>query len=126
VPEREDSDTDFSDGDSDDGLGDEMDPNSVQHRYRDSTWGNFTHTYDPPRNDFIGYGGPKRRWRRFPSFMTLFQMFWSMAMLVDIVEETDRYATTVDGEGRTSGGPNWKDFSVPELKVFLPSLFTWV
>jgi hypothetical protein len=49
-----------------------------------------------------------------------------MAMLVDIVEETDRYATTVDGEGRTSGGPNWKDFSVPELKVFLPSLFTWV
>jgi hypothetical protein len=51
--------------------------------------------------------------------MTLFHMFWPVSLLMDIVEETNRYATTIDGEGRSPGGATWKELTVLELKVFL-------
>ena len=36
-----------SDGDGDDGLGDVAHLKSVKHGYRDVTWRNFTHCYNP-------------------------------------------------------------------------------
>jgi hypothetical protein len=54
-----------------------------------------------------------------PSFMSLFHMFWPMLMLMDIVEETNRYATTLDANWKLPGGADWYDISVPKLKAFL-------
>jgi hypothetical protein len=85
APQMRSLDSDTSESEVDDGSGDLTNPDSVKHRFRDSTWNNFSHTYDPPRNAFTRYGGPRRRWRRTPSFLTLFHMFWPMSMLMDIV-----------------------------------------
>lgn len=46
-------------------------------------------------------------------------MFWPMAMLRDIVIETNRYATELDPNGNSRGGPKWEDLTLPGLKAFL-------
>ena len=104
---------------TDDGEGDPNNPGSIKHRYQSSKWRQNDNTYDPPRMVFQGFGGPKRRWNRMPSFQTLFEMFWSTAMLLDIVAETNRYARAINGAGKLPGGENWKDLTLPEFKVFL-------
>ena len=46
-----------------------------------------------------------------------------MSMLMDIVAETNRYATTADASGRLPGGEDWKEFTILELKAFLGGTF---
>jgi hypothetical protein len=43
--------------------------------------------------------------------------------LKKIVVETNRYATVVDGDGKTKGGPKWYNLTVPELKAFIALSF---
>ena len=54
-----------------------------------------------------------------PLFLTLFHMFWPILMLMDIMDETSRYATTANDEGHIRGGVRWKPVMVRELKAFL-------
>ena len=53
-----------------------------------------------------------------PSFQTLFEMFWTTTMLLDIVAKTNRYARAVDGVRKLLGGENWKYLTLAEFKVF--------
>ena len=55
-----------------------------------------------------------------PSFKFLFELFWTAAILNDIVEETNAYARGGGtAAGSTMGGPNWEEFTVPGLKAFM-------
>jgi hypothetical protein len=54
-----------------------------------------------------------------PSFMHLFYLFWPYLLLCKVIRETNHYATEADEVGNTIGGPNWKEFTVPELKAFM-------
>ena len=103
----------------DDGEGDSNNPGSIKHRYRSSKLRQIDNTYDPPRMVFQGFGGPIKKWNRMPSFQTLFEMFWTTAMLLNIVAETNGYARAIDRARKLPGGENWKDLTLPEFKVFL-------
>jgi hypothetical protein len=79
-----------------------QDPNGVRYLYCDETWKKDRFTFDPPPTDFIGYGGPSGAtfFHRMPTFLTLFRLFWPDTLLRKISVETNRYATTVDGNGK--------------------------
>ena len=64
--------------------------------------------YDPLPTEFLeNTRGPHFPYQSIPPFMFLFELFWTAAILNDIVEETNAYAqggrTVV---GSTMGGPN--------------------
>ena len=48
--------------------------------------------------------GPIFLYNTLLTFLTLFELFWTPAILNDIVNETNRYATTPDHLDRTKGG----------------------
>ena len=54
-----------------------------------------------------------------PSFLTLSQMFWRITMLIDIMDETNRYTTIADDKDHLMGNGRWKPLIVVELEVFL-------
>jgi hypothetical protein len=54
-----------------------------------------------------------------PSYIHLFEQFWTFHMLRDICLETNRYASSLDEKGRPRGRVGWYPITVRELKAFL-------
>jgi hypothetical protein len=71
----------------------EIDPHSIRWRYRNETWSHSNFTYDPKPIPFRGRRGPIKHYHSLPTFMHLFDLFWSYQTLRSIVKETNRYAT---------------------------------
>ena len=88
--------------------------------YRDQTWNQDHATYIVDPIEFNGAGvGASSFLHIFPTFLQLWELFWPSTLLSSIVRETNRYATTPMGDGgRTMGGPQWKPFTISELKAF--------
>jgi hypothetical protein len=99
-------------GDFDNGGG-------IKYTYRDDTWKQDHFTYDPKPRHFIGVSGPTRWWNQMPTMMQLFELFWSFTILQDIVNETNRYATSRNGDGILPGGAGWQLLTVAEFKAWL-------
>jgi Transposase IS4 len=76
-------------------------------------------TYDPKRIELIGALSSNVFWRDFPTFLQLFQVFWTLNVVRDIMTEINRYATSVDANANTKGGPSWTACLVKELHVFI-------
>ena len=91
----------------------------IKYTYRDDTWKQDHFTYDPKPRDFIGVSEPTRWWNQMPTMMQLFELFWSFNSLRDIVNETNRYATSRNGDGILPWGAGWQLFTVVEFKVWL-------
>ena len=53
------------------------------------------------------------------TFLTLFELFWSPAILNNIVNKTNRYATTPNPLDRTRKGRDWEQLTVGGLKAFM-------
>jgi hypothetical protein len=69
---------------------------------------------------FTGSKGPRHHYiSGLPTFLHLFSLFWPHSMLRKIVRETNRYATEVDKDGNTIGGPSWEMLTTPGLKAFM-------
>jgi hypothetical protein len=51
--------------------------------------------------------------------MQLFHLFWPFNILLDIVNETNRYATSCTSDGELLGGDTWVAFTVAEFKAWL-------
>jgi hypothetical protein len=83
-------------GDFDNGGG-------IKYTYRDDMWKQDHFIYNPKPRDFIGMSEPTRRWNQLPTMMQLFEFFWSFNILRDIVNETNRYATSRNGDGILPG-----------------------
>jgi hypothetical protein len=113
-----------SDGDDldhgSDGDGNDGDPENVRFAYRESTWSKNHQTYNLEpisfEDDSIGLTG---EYTEIPSYIHLFEQFWTFHMLRDICLETNRYAGSLDEKGRARGGHGWYPVTVRELKVFL-------
>jgi hypothetical protein len=71
--------------------GGEVDVDSVRWRFRESTWSQSHFTYSPPRRPFSGRRGPVRHYHSMPTFLHLFDLYWSYQTLRSIVRETNRY-----------------------------------
>jgi hypothetical protein len=112
------SEEDYS-SESDDEGGANGDFNGVPHLYRDETWNKESFEYDPPRRAFTRCGGPIfEAQHRMPTFLMLFRLFWPDNLLHKICTETNRYATTVDGDRNVPGGRRWRRLLVAGLKAF--------
>jgi hypothetical protein len=100
--------------------GGEVDFNSVRWRFRDTTWSQSHFTYAPPRRPFYGKRGPIRHYDSMPTFLHLFDLYWSYQTLRSIVKENNRYAVQeVDDHGKPRGGDSWVLLTIPGLKAFL-------
>ena len=44
-------------------------------------------------------------------------MFWTIAMLLDIVAEINQYARAVNGARKLYGGKNWKDLTLAKFNI---------
>jgi hypothetical protein len=53
-----------------------------------------------------------------PTFLMLFRLFWLDTPLRKICIQTNRYATTMDGDGNVLGGRRWRHLSIAGLKAF--------
>jgi hypothetical protein len=117
VPTLDISDSDSSEEEMEGGV---ENINGVRHMYRDETWTKQKIAFDPPPMEFIGVGGPRGTiFHRMPTFMMLFQLFWPDTLLRKICTETNRYATTIDGEGNLPSGTRWRRLSVAGLEAFI-------
>jgi hypothetical protein len=96
------------------------DPENIRFAYRGSTWSKNYQTYNPEvmafEEDSIGLTG---EYSEIPSYIHLFEQFWTFHMLRDICLETNRYAGSLDENRRPRGGRGWYPVTVKELKVFL-------
>jgi hypothetical protein len=106
-----------SEGDHDMGM-EEIDLDSVRWRFRDETSTQFHFTYAPPRIPFIGRRGPVKHYHSMPTFLQLFDLFWTYQTLRSIVRKTNRYAAE-DDNGKPRGGEDWELLSIHGLKAFL-------
>ena len=92
----------------------------MKWKFRDEMWNNPNFVYNPLPKPFSGnVRGPKFIYRIVPTFMVLFQLFWTLAIMSDIVVETNLYATSKDPSGKCKGGENWEEFTVLELRAFM-------
>ena len=93
--------------------------NLVKYLYRNETWSKNNFTYDPPRMTFSGRKGTTRDFHRMPTILALWELFWPFNLLRKIVDETNRYATKIKGDGTIEGGSKLKDITVACLKAFI-------
>jgi hypothetical protein len=108
----------MGDLDSDDGNIDS--PLSVKHLYHSSTWEKSHIEYDSKPKEFTGTSCSMRDFPRFPTFFNLFELFWPDGpILLKIVKETNRYATTTDEHGISLGRETWERLTIAGLKGFL-------
>ena len=54
-----------------------------------------------------------------PSYIGLFSLFWPISLLREIACETNRYAGSLDSEGRMWGRSGWYPTTWKELRIFL-------
>jgi hypothetical protein len=88
----------------------ENDPNNVRFAYRESTWSKEHSTFDlEPRGFVGGTSGTTEQYYDVPSFMHLFRKFWPLVVMRKIRDETNRYASSLDENGKT----------VKELEVYI-------
>jgi hypothetical protein len=63
--------------------------------------------------------GLTKEYTEIPSYIHLFEQFWTFHMLQDICLETNWYADSLDENGRLRAKTRWYPIMVRELKVFL-------
>ena len=69
---------------------------------------------------FSGLGRePAFIYNSLPTFITLFELFWTLVIMDAIVRETNRCATALDAMGTTCRGPNWEELTIGGLKAFM-------
>jgi hypothetical protein len=55
-----------------------------------------------------------------PTILQLFEVFWPLALMQNIVIETNRYAMErLDAHGNTQGQEKWENLTMAGLKAFL-------
>ena len=124
VPQQLSSESREEDNDKEDFSGEESGENleGICHVFRDETWNQNNFIYDPTPLPFTGQKGWTTYCRYLPTFLYLWEIFWPFSRLCSIVRESNRYATTNMGDGKTMGGRMWTDLTVPELKCFIAIL----
>jgi hypothetical protein len=96
-----------------------IDENSIKHIFREQTWSQSTNEYSEGALPFIGDPpGVKKSYRRMPSFLHLFGLFWTREVLRNICIETNQYARVIH-EGKSQGGEEWYDVDEKELRTFM-------
>jgi hypothetical protein len=114
---------DYGDSNNDEGIEMERgktDFKSVRWRYRDETWSQSNFTYDLLQRPFVGKRRPVKHYYSMPTFLQLFDLFWTSQTLRSIVRETNRYAMDEkDGKRKPRWGEDWELLIVPGLKAFL-------
>ena len=59
-----------------------IDPNSIKYLFRDETWTQLSNEYEPSPIPFFGdTPGVKSTYPRMPTFLHLFGIFWTRAVL---------------------------------------------
>jgi hypothetical protein len=106
------SDMENEGGDLDNGGG-------IKYVYHDETWKQEHFIYDPKLQEFIGISEPTTRWNQFSTMLQLFELFWSFHILWDIVNKTNRYATSRNKDGVIPGDADWELFTIAEFKAWL-------
>jgi hypothetical protein len=76
---------------------------------------------EPMPQEFSGnQRRPSTFYRTLPTFIHLFEFFWTPTIMNAIVEETNRYAgEPIPGLRNTHGGPEWEELTVAGLKAFM-------
>jgi hypothetical protein len=98
----------------------EIDPQSMRWHFCNETWSHSHFTYDAKPRPFRGQKGPIKHYHSLPTFMHLFDLFWSYQTLRSIVEETNWYAThEVDDNKKSRGRETWETLIILGLKAFL-------
>jgi hypothetical protein len=114
--------SDFAGSESEEENANTWDPimNGMRHEFQDNTWSQEFFTYDPKLKEFFGSHGPCSFFAGIPTLLQLFDLFWPYALLLKIVQETNRYATRLlDALGNCMGGPKWVNLTIAGLKAFL-------
>jgi hypothetical protein len=89
---------------------------SVRFAYRASTWSKEHSTFHPEPPQFTGEdSGTTDEYFDVPTFMHLFRKFWPWDLIRRIRDETNRYAGSLDEDGRTRGRDGWYPTTVAEL-----------
>lgn len=92
----------------------------LKWEYRDETWRDPNFVYSPMPSPFNGPRmGPSRHFRTLPSYFTLFSLFWTPTILNAIVNESNRYANSLDELGHMRGGPRWTNLTVTDLQAYM-------
>ena len=82
--------------------------NNIKIQYRPSKWSKCHSTYDPEPMEFRGENvGLTHTYESLPSYIQLFSLFWPLTLSREIAFETNRYAGSLDNEGRTWGRDGW-------------------
>ena len=64
--------------------------------------------------------GTVKHYHSMPTFLQLFDLFWTYQTLRSIVRETSRYTMEEeDKKGKPRGGEDWKMLTAPGMKAFL-------
>jgi hypothetical protein len=93
---------------SDDEGGATRDLNGIKYFYCDKTWKKESFEYVPPWRTFTGCGGPTfQALYGMPTFIMFFCLFWPNTYLHKICTKTNRYATTIDGDGNAPCSKNF-------------------
>jgi hypothetical protein len=59
----------------------ENDPESIQWRFWNETWSHSHFTFDPKPKPYRGQRGPIKHYHCLPTFLHLFDLFWSYQTL---------------------------------------------
>jgi hypothetical protein len=111
---------DYSSEDEDDANMGDVGSDGFKHKYRDETWSQKCFTYDPKSQQFIGRREIMQFFHHIPTILQLFELFWPLALMQNIVMETNRYATEhLDEVGNIQEGEKWENLTVAGLKAFL-------
>ena len=90
----------------------------IRWEFRDDAWRNPNILYDSMPFSRLRRGS-SFLYNCLPTFITLFKLFWTLAITNATVMETNRYATTLDALGRIGRGPIWEELIVDGLKAFM-------
>ena len=92
----------------------------MKWEFKDKTWKNSNFVYDLlPQIFSKNTRGPTFDFHTFPTFIVLFELFCTPAIMSAIVVESNLYITSRDALGKTKGGAHWKEFTVPSLQAFM-------
>ena len=81
--------------------------------------GNFTYTYNPHQYEFVGCFWASKGVEEDALIVDLVSHVLVYLMVMDIVDKTNWYATTIDDDKHVPCGVMWKLNTIAKLKVFL-------
>jgi hypothetical protein len=100
------------------------DPENVKFVYRASIWSKEHSTFEPKPREFLGESSRTvDHYFDVLTFMHLFRKFWLWDLIKQIRDETNRYAGSLDENGRSHGHDGWYPTSVKELQVYFSISF---